>query len=69
LDIGHNYIKMLQLVISDRQIRVLAADKVRIDPKINGDAQERKQFVVSAIKQILADGDFRGRNVVCRVTN
>jgi len=64
LDIGHNYIKMLQLVISDRQIRVLAADKVRIDPKINGDAQERKQFVVSAIKQILADGDFRGRNVV-----
>lgn len=64
LDIGHNYIKMLQLVISDRQIGVLAADKVRIDPKINGDGQERRQFVVSAIKQVLADGDFRGRNVV-----
>jgi len=64
LDIGHNYIKMLQLVISDRQIRVLAADKVRIDPKINGDGQERRRFIVSAIKQILADGDFRGRKVV-----
>ena len=64
LDIGHNYIKMLQLVISNRQIGVLAADKVRIDPKINGDGQERRRFVVSAIKQMLADGNFHGRNVV-----
>jgi len=69
LDIGHNYVKMLQLVINDSQIAVLAADKVRIDPKINGDGQERKQFVVSAIKRILADGKFRGRNVVSCLPN
>jgi type IV pilus assembly protein PilM len=60
---------MLQLVINDSQIAVLAADKVRIDPKINGDGQQRKQFVVSAIKRILADGKFRGRNVVSCLPN
>ena len=69
LDIGHNYIKMIQLAINDSQIGVLAADKVRIDPKINGDGEERKQFVGSAIKQMLAEGDFRGRNVVSCLPN
>jgi len=69
LDIGHNSIKMIQLVINDGQIGVLAADKVRIDLKINGDGQERKEFIVSAIKRISQDGDFRGRNVVSCLPN
>ncbi len=64
LDIGHNSIKMIQLVVSGGRISVFAADKVRIDPSVNGDAEERRSFVISAIKQMLARGSFRGRGVV-----
>ena len=41
LDIGHNSIKMIQLAINAGHISVVAADKVRIDPRINGDVQQR----------------------------
>ena len=69
LDIGHNSIKMIQLVINGGQISVLAADKVRIDADINGDTEERRSFVISAIKQMLAEGSFRGRNVISCLPN
>ncbi|MGB2864911.1 MAG: pilus assembly protein PilM [Sedimentisphaerales bacterium] len=64
LDIGHNSIKMIQLVIDDEQISVVAADETRIDAGINGDEQSRRSFIVSAIKRMLANGSFQGRNVV-----
>lgn len=64
LDIGHNSIKMIQLVVNGGQIGVLAADKVRVGPDINGDEQQRQKFVVSAIKEMLSKGNFRGRDVV-----
>jgi len=64
LDIGHNSVKMIQLVGNGGQIRVLAANKVRVDPSIDGDGEERRSFVISAIKRMLAEGNFRGRNVV-----
>lgn len=64
LDIGHNSIKMIQLVINDEQISVVAADETRIDTSINGDEQARRSFVVSAIKRMLANGGFVGRSVV-----
>jgi type IV pilus assembly protein PilM len=60
---------MIQLVRHDGQISVLAADKVRIDPSINGDGEERRNFVISAIKQMLAKGNFRGRDVVSCLPN
>ncbi len=69
LDIGHNSIKMLQLATNDGQISVIAADKVRIDHGINGDGQQRRSFVVSAIKQILEKGNFQGRDVVSCLPN
>jgi len=69
LDIGHNSVKMIQLTVSGGQIGVLAADKVRIDPNVNGDQQGRRAVVVSAIKQMLAKGNFRGRNVVSCLPN
>ncbi len=69
LDIGHNSVKMIQLVRNGGQISVLAADKVRIDPGIDGDGEERRSFVISAIKQMLAKGSFRGRNVVSCLPN
>ena len=64
LDIGHNSIRMIQLVIDDKQISVIAADETHIDAGINGDEQSRRSFVVSAIKRMLANGSFQGRNVV-----
>jgi type IV pilus assembly protein PilM len=64
LDIGHNSIKMIQLAVNEGHISILAADKVHIDAGINGDGEERRSFVISAIKQMLTEGNFRGRNVV-----
>ncbi len=64
LDIGHNSIKMIQLVINGEQISVLAADEARIDADVNGDAQARKDYIVSSIKQMLSKGNFHGKNVV-----
>ena len=69
LDIGHNSVKMIQLVRNGGQMSVLAADKVRVDSGINGDGEERRSFVISAIKRMLAEGNFRGRNVVSCLPN
>jgi type IV pilus assembly protein PilM len=69
LDIGHNAIKMIQLLINESQIGVLAADKICIDPSINGDGQRRQQFVVSSIKRVLEAGKFQGRGVVSCLPN
>ena len=69
LDIGHNSIKMIQLATNGEHMSILAADKVRVDASINGDGEERRSFVISAIKQILAKGKFRGRNVVSCLPN
>jgi type IV pilus assembly protein PilM len=60
---------MIQLVTNGGQIGVLTADRARIDADINGDEQERRSFVISAIKQMLAKGNFRGRNVVSCLPN
>lgn len=69
LDIGHNFIKMIQLLANGEQISVIAAQKARIDNGINGDGRERSRFVISAIKRMLAEGNFHGRNVVSSLPN
>jgi type IV pilus assembly protein PilM len=69
LDIGYDSIKMIQLAINGGHISVLAADKVRVDPRINGDAEERRRFIVSAVKQMMAGGSFVGKNVVSYLPN
>ena len=69
LDIGHHSIKMIQLAMNGERIKVLAADKVRIDSGIDGDAVKRKSFIISAIKQMLANGKFHGKDVVTCLPN
>ncbi len=69
LDIGHNSIKMIQLAISEEHISVLAANKVRFKAGMNSDEEARRSFVVSAVKRVLAEGKFRGRNVVSCLPN
>jgi type IV pilus assembly protein PilM len=69
LDIGHNSIKMIQLAIDEEHIRILAANKIHVEADMNGDEKARRSFVISAIKQILAEGKFHGRNVVSCLPN
>jgi len=69
LDIGHSSIKMVQLAAGGGRVRVVAADKVRIDADINGDDQARGEFIVSSIKRLRAEGNFRGRSVVSCLPN
>jgi type IV pilus assembly protein PilM len=64
LDIGHNSVKMIQLLINEEQIYVIAADETRIDAVANSDEQSRRICIISAIKRMLANGGFQGRNVV-----
>jgi len=64
LDIGHNSIKMIQLLINEGQISVIAADETRIDSGVKSDEQSRRSFIISAIKRMLTNGGFLGRNVV-----
>jgi type IV pilus assembly protein PilM len=60
---------MIQLAMNGGHISILAADKVRIGAGINDDGEERRNFVISAIKRMLAGGKFRGRNVVSCLPN
>ena len=69
LDIGHSSIKMIQLATNGGHISALAANKVCVEPRVNGDTEVGRGFIVSTIKQMLAEGDFRGRNVVSCLPN
>jgi len=69
LDIGHSSVKMIQLAMNGGQTSVVAAGKARIDAGINGDDQARRSFIISAIKRMLDEGSFRGRNVVSCLPN
>ncbi|KKL15132.1 hypothetical protein LCGC14_2508660 [marine sediment metagenome] len=65
----HDSIKMIQLAANEGYISVLAAGKVRIDPCINGEMSERRRFVVSTVRRMLEEGNFRGRDVVSCLPN
>ncbi|MHC4622586.1 MAG: pilus assembly protein PilM [Planctomycetota bacterium] len=69
LDIGHRSIKMIQLAIDGGRIAVLAAAKTQLESAVSDDPKDRRCFIVSAIKRMLADGKFRGRNVVSCLPN
>jgi type IV pilus assembly protein PilM len=60
---------MIQLGMNGGHISILAANKVRVDPSLDGDEEARRSFVVSAIRQMLAESDFRGRNVISCLPN
>ncbi|MBN2457033.1 MAG: pilus assembly protein PilM [Sedimentisphaerales bacterium] len=69
LDIGSDSIKIIQLEIGNSHMKVTAADKIAIDPAVNGDGQKRKDFVVAAIRQSLKTGNFNRRKVVSCLPN
>jgi len=69
LDIGHDSVKMIQLEVSNGRIAVLAAEKMHIEANVDNNPDAFRQDVVSAVKQILAKGAFRGRSVVSCLPN
>ena len=69
LDIGHNSIKMLQLAVSDSALRVVAAQKIIIEPEICGDPKKCRTFIVSSIRKIMQSGLFRGSDCFSAIPN
>jgi type IV pilus assembly protein PilM len=64
LDIGHSSLKMVQLAVRDGKVKVLAARRAPVDVDLACDTPDWERAVISAIQQLLADGQFRGRDVV-----
>ena len=64
LDIGHSSLKMVQLAVSEDKPKVLAARRVPVAAREAGNPRAHEQAVVAAVRSLLADGLFRGRNVV-----
>lgn len=64
LDIGGHSIKMVQVAIDDERVCVLAATKTPVNAAPSDEDGAREKCVIDAVRQLLADGSFRGRNVV-----
>ena len=69
LDIGYDAIRMIQLGTQNGVSKVLAAEKSIIDPDIRNDSRQRNDFIVRAIKEMIARGSFSGRNVISCLPN
>jgi type IV pilus assembly protein PilM len=67
LDIGHSHLKMVQVALREERVRTLAVQMVPLDRSLAGDNTSRRQALVQTIRQLLAEGGFRGRNVVSAV--
>lgn len=64
LDLGHSTLKMVQVAAGGDSMRVLAARRSPVDPMLDPDSPERHKAVVLAIRQLLVENDFKGRNVI-----
>ncbi len=69
LDLGHNSIKMIQLAWSDGKIRVIAAEEADYVQDIDGADEAGRESAISAVKGMLAKGNFSGREVVSCLSN
>jgi type IV pilus assembly protein PilM len=67
LDMGHASIKMIQMDQADGQLTVHAADSVQFDPDLEGD--QRREFIVKTIREMVEKGNFCGRDVVVSISN
>ena len=69
LDISSNAVKMIQFAVDTGRVALIAADEVRLDLDSAEDPEKRTEAVISAIKQMLTKGKFRGREVVSCLPN
>lgn len=63
IDIGSDSIKMLQIQCNGSTASVCACGRYRIPASVE-DPQQRRELTVKAAREMLRDGDFRGRRVV-----
>ncbi len=64
VDIGHSRIKMVQLAESGDNLKVLSVEQASMPASAAMDESQRKRCAVSAIRQLLSQGRFRGRHAV-----
>lgn len=64
VDIGHRCVKMIQLAQADSGLKVLSVERAAMPTSATTEEGERRGWAVSAIKQLLSRGRFRGRNAV-----
>src|SRR5512133_3115465 len=64
MDIGHYSLKMVQLAVVEDRIKVVAARRTPLGIPVTPDGQEWEQTVVSAIRRLMADRQFHGRQVI-----
>lgn len=57
LDLGHRSLKLVQLALHDNRLKVLAVRRAAVDTT-------RDEALVAALRGLLADGMFRGRQVI-----
>jgi type IV pilus assembly protein PilM len=69
LDLGHDFVKMIQLDVRNGYAGVIAAGKAQLAVNINDDPEARKKAEIEAIKQIMEENNFDGRNVVSCLPN
>ncbi|MBE0534298.1 MAG: pilus assembly protein PilM [Phycisphaerae bacterium] len=68
LDLGHDAIRMIQLAFAADRISVIAAQETDI-PHDLPDAEAVREFTVRALRKMLGDGGFSGREVVSCLSN
>jgi type IV pilus assembly protein PilM len=64
LDIGHSCIKMVQLAHVNGSMKVLSLGRVPVTLSASMDGHQTRRCIVSAIRQLLSHGEFKGRKVV-----
>jgi type IV pilus assembly protein PilM len=64
VDIGHSGIKMVQLAHVDDDVRVLSVERAAVTLPTSADDRQRRDTIVSAIRQSLSRGHFTGRKAV-----
>lgn len=69
LDIGHNTINMVQLTGTGEAMKVVAAEKARIETGVDDGVEVINEFIVSAVQKMLSKGKFSGRKVVTALPN
>jgi type IV pilus assembly protein PilM len=64
MDIGHYSLKMVQLAVEEDRIKVVAARRTPLGIPSTSGGQEWEQAVVSAVRRLMADKQFHGRQVI-----
>lgn len=64
LDIGHSVVKMIQLAVSEDGVRVLAAERAVVGLNDASDDDSWRRRVAPAVRRLLAEGAFKGPEVV-----